>query len=251
MSSQVTLAITIGISILIYILACHGVVYYRLHPQTAFVVWLARTICRPHPGNWLYQVARFAYYVGIPYVALRQGIASAQMMGLGEWNGKFEDVLISIGLSGTAVVLFALAWSARVHSLALPEMPISSRKRHWLMATLDILYLEVHWAFYRSGPILWLGGDYYAGSILGLALIWTEGLFDPALRAGLRRPETSLRIAISWGTSLCMTMVFFFSRSLWIVIPAHWLVAACSGEIRRMIDSKRASDINDHFHDGS
>ena len=240
MSPQMNLAITIGVSVLLYAAASRGTQYCRRHPQAKVVVWLTRIGCCPDPTNWGYHMARFVYYVGIPYVALRQGSVSAQMMGLGVWNGKFEDVLISVGLSGTAVVLFALAWEARARSLPALVTEAPRPRRYWLVAALDIIYLELHWAFYRGGPILWLGGDYYTGSMLGLLLIWTEGLLNPELRSKLRHPETSMRIAVGWGTSLTMTVVFFFSRSLWIVIPAHWGLAACNGEIRRLIASRCA-----------
>ena len=251
MNPQVNLAVVIVISVLLYVAACNGAAYCRLHPQTRAVTWLQRSVFRPSHWGWLYHIARFVYYIGIPYAALRQGFASAQMMGLGAWNGKFEDVLIGFGLCTAAVVLFAVAWRARGRSTLYPAAQGSTPGQHWLTSALAILYLEIHWAFYRSGPILWLGGDYYTGSVLGLVLIWVEGLASPAVRAELRRPETSMHVAIDWGTSLCMTAVFYFARSLWIVIPAHWLVAACDDGFRRAIDSRRlppadASTRDDH-----
>jgi len=226
MNSQIDLALTLGLSIVIYSLVTYGNWYYRCHADAPALRRLRGKIPHSPVWSWTYHAGRFGYYIGLPYMALRQGIVPASTMGLGEWTTTSDDALAAIALALAAFVI--LSATQRSYSRSLREQTetfrAQSESRHWVTATLDVLYLEVHWAFYRSGPIFWLGGDYYTGSFLGFLLITMEELLNPGVRNALNRPQTSMSILVRWSIALCMTTVFYFSRSLWLVIGLHWLV---------------------------
>jgi len=241
MNSQIDLALILGLSIVVYSLATYGNWYYRCHADEPALRRLRGKIPHSPVWSWTCHASRFAYYIGLPYLALRQGIIPASTMGLGEWTAASDDVLATIGLALAAFVILSVAQRSYSRSL-LPEQTKTSRAqsqdRHWVTATLDVLYLEVHWAFYRSGPIFWLGGDYYTGSFFGFLLITLEELLNPRMRNALKRPQTSIAILVRWSTALCMTTAFYFSRSLWLVIGLHWLVEMGSLCVQRALSHK-------------
>ena len=242
MNPQIDLALILGLSIVVYSLATYGNWYYHCHGHADAPVLrrLRGKIPRSPVWSWTYHAGRFAYYIGLPYLALRQGIIPASTMGLGEWTATSDDVLVTSGLALAAFVILSV--TQRSYSRSLPDQTETSRAqsqgRHWVTATLDVLYLEVHWAFYRSGPIFWLGGDYYTGSFLGFLLITLEELLNPRVRNALKRPQTSIAVLVRWSIALCMTTVFYFSRSLWLVIGLHWLVEMGSLCVQRALSHK-------------
>ena len=226
MNSQIDLALILGLSIVVYSLVTYGNWYYRCYTDAPALRRLRGKIPDSPVWSWTYHAGRFAYYIGLPYIALRQGIIPASTMGLGEWTATSDAVLATISLALAAfVILSATQWSysRSLHEQAEP-FRTKSQSTHWTMATLDVLYLEVHWAFYRTGPIVWLGGDYYTGSFLGFLLVSLEELLNPRTRNALKRPQTSMAVLVRWSTALCMTTAFYFSRSLWLVTGLHWLV---------------------------
>jgi hypothetical protein len=187
------------------------------------------------------QLARCTYYVGLPYWALRAGIGQARMMGL-TGSGGVADASIAAGLSAAAFLFLAFAWRSQArlaHQLCRPASAhgvSAPPSAHWVDALLQAIYLESHWAFYRSGPILWLGGDYYSGSCLGFLLVSAEWLLNPEIRASLRRGNGgSTAVVLDWSLAVCMTAGFFFSRSLWLVAVLHWWVELGLRHVRRAL----------------
>ena len=245
MNPQSGLAVAIGLSVLIYGLATnlgwYGQGKSLSHPAT----WITK-FEKSLWGAWIGRVARFAYYVGLPYLALRQGIASSRMMGLGGWSDS-ADIPVTIGLAFASFCLLSMAgWS---YSRTLPSLSGGSVAQSdlapgtdWGSALLEVIYLEVHWAFYRSGPIFWLGGNYYTGAFLGFLLISLEWLLNPRIRTALWRPGESATIITRWSLALCMTAAFFFSRSLWLVATLHWLIEAGTLGVRNVVSAARKKE---------
>jgi hypothetical protein len=192
-------------------------------------------------------LARFTYYVGLPYVILRQGIGQPRLMGLVGWS-SVADASITMSLAAAAFILLALGWCSYARlaqqggASALDFLGSAPLRTHWVDALLEALYLEAHWAFYRSGPILWLGGDFYGGSCLGFVLVSAEWLLTPRLWSALRnRDSAAVAAAADWSLALCMTVGFFFSRSLWLLIALHWWVELGLRHVRRTLATRAAA----------
>jgi hypothetical protein len=173
---------------------------------------------------WLEQAARFGYYLGIPFLAATSGAIGADLLGIrgSEWVAGREDWARGAGLATVAVLATWSVWLAgrllarRQKLVPLPtRLPGSAWQR-----LLDALYDQIHWAFYRSGPILWLD-DVYWGIFAGLALVLLEAALNPAHRWALQDPETAapslLRLSIAWTSAL----LFLATRNLWLTLAAH------------------------------
>lgn len=230
----------IGLSIFFYALAVNIVWRYRpLRPG-----WLEVLASQPYAA-----LLRVLYYLGIPYLALLLGATSPQPMGLVDldwlWASLSKvppprplsslalDWLRAAGLGATLglglFLLLALAWWHYARSLeTLPGPPAhvplttSWLTEAWWSLFLDAIYLEMHWAFYRSAPIILLD-DYYLGSFLGLLLIGLEWWTDPRFRTDLNSPGR-IRDILTVGLALGMTIIFFFIRNLWLMVPLHWAI---------------------------
>jgi hypothetical protein len=83
---------------------------------------------------------------------------------------------------------------------------------------LEVLCLEVHWAFYRAGPLALLG-DYW-GVFAGLGIILLEWATDPRVRHSLGTEEQGDTL---WDGSLALvtSIVFLFTRNLWLCLAVH------------------------------
>jgi hypothetical protein len=236
MNSDFSLATAIAASIVLYAVAAH--INYR---PSEMLIGLRRRRFWPLVEN----LARCVYYVGLPYWALRDGVAQARMMGLDSWSGV-ADTSIAVGLAVAAFVVLAFAWRSQARfarDLRCSETGLgvsAPKSAHWVDALLQAIYLESHWAFYRSGPILWLGGDYYSGSCLGFLLLSVEWLLNPEIRASLRRRDGTGAVAITdWSLALCLTIGFFFSRSLWLMTVLHWWVEFGLRRVRRALATRQ------------
>ena len=93
----------------------------------------------------------------------------------------------------------------------------------WWVILWEAIYAEMHWAFYRAGPIILLD-NYYAGVFLGLLILNLEWWTNPAWRQGWdpvrQRPDVVLR----WSLAFVMAIIFLFTRNLWLAIPLHWAI---------------------------
>jgi len=149
------------------------------------------------------------------------------MVGLSGWSAS-SAIPLTVVVALVALSLLLMFWRRCISSLpALGDVPDGRLASVGPRATvtLEVIYLGVHWAFYRSAFIFWFGGDYYAGSFLGLLLVIAERLTNPEVRFALRHPELAVFELSQWGLAMCVTTAFFFSRSLVFVIGLQWLLA--------------------------
>jgi hypothetical protein len=95
--------------------------------------------------------------------------------------------------------------------------------RPWWLWTLDILVLEVHWAFYRAalGDLL---DQLYVGILLSLAVIYAEWALDPAWRAGWREASSATWQWLRSALAVAMGLGFLLTRNLWICLLVHALL---------------------------
>jgi hypothetical protein len=182
---------------------------------------------------WLVQLARFVYYLGIPYLALGgwprpplSGLLSPIDMGLVTLNLGWpvtrwlDSAGTGLGLGFASFLLLALARREVGRSTG---FWLRFPRRSWFAPLVDVVYLEVHWGFYR-GALLVLLGDLYLAVFAALGLIYLEWAASPYWRRGWRL-ET--QVAVRWlraVLALLMALVFVLTRNLWVCIAVHGLV---------------------------
>jgi len=175
--------------------------------------------------SWLLEAIRFLYYVGIPYAALLRGIILPRVMGLTD-----PDWVKGIGLGATLgggtflLMAFICWWYAR----AIGALPLSAREQQefagstsrWILLR-EAVYLQTHWAFYRSAAIL-LFDSYYASAFLGFLLVILEWSMNPAWRKDLSLPGRSASVLMRWSMAFTTAIIFLLTRNLWLLVPIHW-----------------------------
>jgi hypothetical protein len=191
-------------------------------------LWLERA--RDWPLTpWLEQAARFGYYLGIPFLAATSGAVGADLLGVksSAWAAGQQGWARGAGLATAAVLATWGVWHAGrllARRQGLNPLPARLPGNAW-QRLLDALYDQVHWAFYRSGPLLWLD-DVYWGVFAGLALILLQAALNPAHHWALQDPETAapplLRLSIAWTSAL----LFLATRNLWLTLAMHLALAA-------------------------
>jgi hypothetical protein len=179
--------------------------------------------------GWLWQIGRFLFYVGIPYLVLGgwprrpfQGLLSLEDMGLvgpgGSWTVSrwLEAAGTGLGLGTAALMILFLA---RRHANNLPHFP---RHPQWTIV-INVAYLEVHWAFYRAASALLLG-DRYLGVFAGLGLVYVEWVVSPLWRRGWRQESQAAGQWLRAALALVIAVLFFLAQNLWICLAVHCLL---------------------------
>jgi len=221
-SYKLKLSLWIALSIALYGLGANLAWHYRRPRAGRLGRWVQRVKGWTYTP-WLLQALRFSFYLGIPYLALVRGVALPSLMGLtnldwlgGIWWGT------SLGLGG--FLLLGFIW--RYHLRSLTGWPLRMKPRldpplDWPELLRKAIYQEVHWAFYRSGPILLLD-DYYFGVFLGFALVNLEWWADPAWRSLLAQAGKAEGILMELSIAFVMALIYLFVRNLWLVVPIHF-----------------------------
>jgi hypothetical protein len=188
---------------------------------------------------WVEEAFRFAYYLGIPFLAALSGILGADLVGISgtEWVAGqsvqgflWEDWTQGAAWAVVSILAMVAVWLvARPIARGLGLTPVASAFSGALwQRLLHAFYDQVHWAFYRSGPILWLG-DLYWGTLAGLALVLLETALSPLLWWALKSPETAgpplFRLAMAWISAL----LFLSTQNLWLTLGVHLFLAALLG----------------------
>jgi hypothetical protein len=149
----------------------------------------------------LLQFLRLLYYIGLPAAAFYLGHDAVirRYLGLSDeqadvWLRWAHDVGWAAALGVGAWALLALGWWAYRRALhaAGEESSIAGTKASGWVLLREAAYHEIHWAFYRSAPIValeQLTGNTYWGVWVGLALVAVEAAFNPAWRKSLGDPE--------------------------------------------------------------
>ena len=201
--------------------------YRRSRPGGRLNQWAETVKGWPH-RHWLLEAVRFLYYVGIPYAALLRGVALPRLMGLTHLDWV-KGIGLGAALGGGAFLLLVLIWWWCARAIA--ALPLSARERRggslgddstngWILLR-EVIYLQAHWAFYRSAAILFLDNQ-YAGTFVGFLLVTLEWTINPAWRADVSLPWRSVSVLLRWSLAFVMAIVFLFTRNLWLLVPIHW-----------------------------
>ncbi len=220
-------ALWVIFSIGLYALGVDIAWHYRRSRSGRLGQWAETLKEWPH-RHWLLEAVRFLYYIGIPYAALLRGVALPRLMGLTHLDWV-KGIGLGAALGGGAFLLLALIWWWYARAVA--ALPLSARQRPganlgddstngWILLR-EAIYLQTHWAFYRSAAILFLDNQ-YAGVFLGFLLVTLEWSINPAWRTDLSVPWRSVNILFRWSLAFVTAIAFLFIRNLWLLVPIHW-----------------------------
>lgn len=213
----------VGGSLLIYVLVANA-------------LWLARSAGfeRSSASQWLVQAGRFLFYLGIPYLALggwpRQpyaGLLSLEDMGIVGLSVRWpvtrwlEAVGTGLAVGLVAFLVLILAWFGAQRMAGRVKLRFPSRP--WWAILVDVLYLEVHWAFYRGALSVALD-DLYAAVFVGLGLVYVEWALSPFWRRGWRQRSQAAERWLRAALALVIALLFFLTRNLWVCLGVHWLL---------------------------
>lgn len=207
--------------------------------------WLTRSndVWRSPYGRGVVEVGRFFFFLGIPYLALGgwprepyQGLLSPQDLGIVGLDAQWPPtrwlaaVGTGLGLGLLALLILVLAWRNADRVSEGPNLRFLPRP--WWSILLEVVCLEVHWAFYRSAMAA-LQQDLYAGVFSGLVLVYLEWGLDPDWRRGWRRRS---RAAIQWlqvALALISALAFLLTHNLWVGLVIHGLLTFCLTQVGR------------------
>lgn len=233
---RVELALWVFCSILVYAVAVNLRHYLRTRPKTRIGRLLAGMESWPY-SLWVVQGLLFLYYLGIPYLALSRGVVSPNLMGL--WDpGWFQPPWfgqLALGTSLGLAALILLLWGWRHFLLASApidrgraEAPYPLQRRllvapwGWGLIVLEVLYLEMHWALYRSAALRLL--DPYYGVFAGLAVVLAELCLDPEVRRDLGLPRRKGETFTTMTTAFVVSIIYYFTANLWLCMGIHLII---------------------------
>jgi hypothetical protein len=190
---------------------------------------------------WCLEASRFIYYLGIPFLAAVNGLLGTDVLGLfnapgpaaNGWLGfPWQDWVRGLGWAVLVTLALVAVWVtgqffARRNALTPLERGPGGPKRSIWQRWLYALYDQVHWAFYRSGPMLWLD-DFYWGVWAGLGLVLLEATLNPALGWSLKDPQTAGPVLARLAMAGVSAFLFLMTRNLWLVLAAHLMLATYS-----------------------
>jgi hypothetical protein len=202
--------------------------------------------------GWVWEGARFLYFVGIPYLALggwpqgpNRGLLSLGDMGIVGLDAIWpvtrwlQAAGAGLGWGLTVLVFLVLSWvSANRHA---GGRLLSFSARPWWSVLVDVLYLQIHWAFYR-GILTLVTGDPYAGTFVGLGLVYLEWLLNPFWRQGWREQSVVATLWLRSAMALVIAVAFFLSRNLWICLLVHGVLEFAMRQLGRGNSRRIASD---------
>ncbi len=180
-------------------------------------------------------VARFVFYVGIPYAALLTGLVTLTSLGLrpAPSRGVLNQGAVVAG--GAVILISAVGWHYRRKVMALGDAPesllspgrrLAGRPWGWVWLLITVIYQQVHWAFYRALPLLILD-DRYAGGFVGLGLVLLEAYADPRVRRDLIDPGEAEFLLLSASLAVVTTVLFVLTGTSWLGAGVH--LAAVAG----------------------
>lgn len=213
------LAVVIGASIGIYVFAANFAWAQRTPRENR---WgrLVRGWQKHWLGRGIGELARWLYYLALPWATLMLGYST--MRALGVWGMDWLTPAPMFGILALGA-LSVMVWVWRPYAQLIHPHATDASGWNWARHIIEILYREAHWAFYRAGPILWLD-DFYWGSFFGLALTLIEGWSNPATRANIEDVTRADAPLWSSGLAIISTLVFIFTQNVWYCLSLHLLL---------------------------
>jgi hypothetical protein len=230
---RLELALWVVASIVVYGITVNLRHHLRQAPSSRLGRSLAALENSPH-SLWLFQALRFLYYLCVPYLAVTRGVTDPTSMGMwaADWFDGHWLTELTLGLALGLGALVLLIWGWRHYLVAARgleprwttephvfERKVLAAPWGWGLILLEVLYLEMHWAFYRSATIRF-AGEYY-GVFLGFLLVLGEWCLNPAIRADLSMTRRAGEILTTIVIAFSISVVFYFTANLWLCIVVH------------------------------
>ena len=215
------LAISLGLSVALFALAANVAYANRIPKPRAgrlgrFVTWMTTATIPRAFGELL----RWAYYLVFPWATLMLGYNSVRALGV--WNLDWLQPVPELAALAVGAVAVCF-WIWRPYARAEHPHAIDESGWNWARHIVEVIYQEAHWAFYRSGPIMWLGDNYW-GSFFGLILVLIEGWSNPVVRNNVR--DITRADAPLWSGSLAIisAVVFIYTQNAWYCLLVHLIL---------------------------
>ncbi|GAB4532321.1 MAG: hypothetical protein Kow0063_12690 [Anaerolineae bacterium] len=204
--------------------------------------------------GWPASIARFVYYIGLPYVTVILGVVPGRYLGLVGSDkiqtgvplaasqagllvhlrdylsllvlGWLSGVGVLLGLAVIALFFLGVAWAAYGYfkaSLVSGDritpafLPLES------VSLTQTLYQAVHWSFYR-GAVWLLADDLYLGVVGGIILVGGEWVLDTGWMKRIGHSPWREVLLIDASVLIASAVIFFFVPNLWLVLPVQWLL---------------------------
>jgi hypothetical protein len=209
------------------------------HAPSRSAQWLRRRMAEGIYGRGLIQLMRLMYYVGLPYVAVMRRVVSLVVIGVrgpessdAVWwmlGWRMADWATALGWAGSlgiaVTVGLGLAWLNAAHAQDYKPMARGVYPPPpWWVTLRETLYCQIHWAFYRAGPLL-VFEDAYWGVLVSATLPMLEWALTPdwweQINAGPRREQVLLQcVWLALGT-----VYFILARNVWLAFALHLVLA--------------------------
>lgn len=200
--------------------------------------WVSSLLNWAHAAD-LINLLRFLFCVCLPFVALIWGrdAVIGGLLGLqpirflslfsaeptsdaaANWTDWVRDLGWAALLVAVAWIVLVLGW--RIASKAAGRGP-SQASSSWTLFR-EATFHEVHWSFYRNGPIATLGA--YWGTWVGLGLVAAEAALNPYWRDSLLSPDKAATALVRASLSVMSAVLFLQTQNLFVTILAHWVVS--------------------------
>lgn len=178
-------------------------------------------------GQLAVQLLRLVYFIGLPYAALLTGSLAPIDLGLTGAGGTLLGWDMAAWLHGLSttltigfVVTLPIVLVSRQIARSAHSVSLGADDRSAGAILVEAIYSEVHWAFYRTAPLILLDNVYVA-ALTGMLLVGMEWSVD-LIRNGLSRaPENRqhwLRRILLLAASATL---FVLTQNLWLMMGLH------------------------------
>jgi len=233
------LAFWIGVSVLLHTLG--ALLAWRFRRPLTGRLGAGLSRLRHHwTGPLLLEAIRLAYFLLLPYlIIVRRGVLELQTLGLlgpadpGEsilgWGGEWivaAGRMATVGLAGA----LALWWTWSNFKSRISDPAFRAGDPGPILR--ETVYLEIHWAFYRAAPLVWLASPAASSNqwlswavLAGFAIVGLEAALDPRAWAALRDPAQASRPLVNGLLCWLSALGFALTRNLWLIAAVHAALA--------------------------
>ncbi|MDL1895698.1 hypothetical protein FBQ82_05460 [Anaerolineae bacterium CFX7] len=181
----------------------------------------------------LYQTARLAFYLGLPFMALYLGWMDLRSIGLGALDWA-EGMRWAIVILLAAWLLLMLIWLPYLRATA--DVPASDAQFSFARRMVEMIYMQAHWMFYRGAAITLLTGvvtdAFYWGAIIGLGLTCLEAALDPRLGARLQHIGAADGAIWNLGQAFLNALAFLATHNLGLGLLIQFLLEVTVPHLR-------------------
>jgi hypothetical protein len=178
-------------------------------------------------GRLTVQLLRLLYFIGLPYAALLTGSLTPIDLGLTGAGGVLLGWDVAAWLRGLSttltigiIVVLPIGLASWQIARAAHGAALGADDRSVGAVLVEALYSEVHWAFYRTAPLILLENAYVA-ALIGVVLVGVEWSVE-LIRNGLSSVPGDHQRWLRRMLLLAMSATLFvLTRNLWLLIGLH------------------------------